>query len=224
MFTRYPTVCDRIRCSVSTTFIDQKNYAIYDLAVVSEIVYRLEVKDKLQHFEQSGRTLSESRSVAKEALEAMDLGAVYINMALQQYEVFCDLDLVSFISCVLSALTLFQLESDRRVYDLKAIIEIIMGLRVLYPPQNNLTSLRPEKQQHLLPSSQSPSISASEKGAKRPPSSGGSKKSSNSDTAPFIVQSPEQRPQASLSKEAMDDIDIHSLQSTLYHSTLHSLR
>ena len=72
------------------TFIDQKNYAIYDLAVVSEIVYRLEVKDKLQHFEQSGRTLSESRSVAKEALEAMDLGAVYINMALQQYEVFCD--------------------------------------------------------------------------------------------------------------------------------------
>ena len=98
MFTRYPTVCDRIRCSVSTTFIDQKNYAIYDLAVVSEIVYRLEVKDKLQHFEQSGRTLSESRSVAKEALEAMDLGAVYINMALQQYEVFCDLDLVSFIS------------------------------------------------------------------------------------------------------------------------------
>ena len=66
---------------------DQKNYAIYDFGVVSEIVYRLEVKDKVQRFEQSQRTLCESRSIAKEALESMDLGVVYINMALQQYEV-----------------------------------------------------------------------------------------------------------------------------------------
>lgn len=78
---------------------DQKNYAIYDFGVVSEIVYRLEVKDKVNQFEQSQRTLCDSKSSAKEALESMDLGAVYINMALQQYEVFHDIDSMLYILC-----------------------------------------------------------------------------------------------------------------------------
>jgi len=177
-------------------YVYEKNYAIYDLNVVSEIVYRLEVKDKLQHFEQSGSTLFETAAAAKEALESMDLGTVYINMAMQQYE----------------------LERDHLHYDLKAMMEIIMGLRVLYPPQNNLTSLRPEKQQQLLPVSQSPSMidanrsqtasvrngmgngmgnkARSASGSAAPPEDSKESESANINAigAPFIVESPEQRP------------------------------
>ena len=106
-----------------------------------------------------------------------------------------------------------KLESDHRHYDLKAIIEIIMGLRVLYPPQNNLTSLRPDKQQQLLPVSSSQARSVLDQNAHSQHSqrSGGSKVSSGSNSdhrqkqngvpngsspAPFIVQSPDQRAQA----------------------------
>lgn len=95
-----------------------------------------------------------------------------------------------------------------------------MGLRVLYPPQNNLTSLRPEKQQRLLPVSSSQARSVLDQNAHSQHSQrSGSKVSSHSNSdhrqkpngvvangavngvangspAPFIVQSPDQRAQA----------------------------
>lgn len=107
----------------------EKNYAIYDINTVTEIVYRLDVKDKVASTKQ---TLFPSLSAVRSALSAMALGEVYINMALQQYQ-------------------LERPPQNASHFDLRVIVEIIMGLRVLYPPQNNLSELDQQRQRKLLP-------------------------------------------------------------------------
>ena len=105
-----------------------------------------------------------------------------------------------------------EMQRANAVFDVKEIVEIIMSLRVIYPPQNNLSSLEPQKQQKLLPSSNSPSFMASQppsQSPSQPPSkpqsrtvSANSKHSKISsisapepmmemNDAPFIVMSPD---------------------------------
>ena len=66
----------------------ESNYPIYNICVVKELIYRLNIKDKIKKFKKHNNTTTYySRVNVKQALESLTFHAYYIDLAIQTYEV-----------------------------------------------------------------------------------------------------------------------------------------
>eukprot|EP01083_Nonionella_stella_P130879 397333_1 len=109
-------------------YVYEKHYGStdYDLNIIGEIIYRLQVKDRIKQLK-SVQSLYESPDIVRRILSELGFSDRYINLALMLYEVTTEM---------------FDIAQDyHQHYDLELIAEIAMRLRAKFTEYGDLKEL-----------------------------------------------------------------------------------